>query len=53
MNISLSTAKKAFRLFSHKHVDKALVRANVLKWLAAMEKLGDNHILAKKIERKS
>lgn len=54
MNTSkFSTAKKAFKLFSHEGVDKAIVRANVVKFIAAMEYLGPKHLLATKIQRKN
>lgn len=48
-----STVKKAFLLFTNDNADKALIRANVKRWLAAMMYLGDKHILAIPVQRKT
>lgn len=53
MNITLSTAKRAYKLFSHEGVAKATIRHNVAQWCRSMSLLGEHHILAKQIQRKA
>ena len=52
MNVSLSQAKKAVRLFSHEGVDKRTIRHNVTAYLRSMALLGNKHILAIPVQRK-
>lgn len=49
MNVSLTQAKKAVRLFSHEGVDKNIVLHNVKAYLAAINYMGEKYILAKPI----
>lgn len=49
---TLTKVKRAYRLFSNEYSDKALVRANVIKYLAALEYLGNRWILATPVQRK-
>ena len=53
MNISISTVKKAIKLYSHPHVDKELARINIRKYLQALCYLGKRHILATPVQRLS
>jgi hypothetical protein len=50
---TLSQIKKAFRLYKNAGTDKAIIRHNVRNWLRAMELLGDSHILATFVPRKT
>lgn len=52
LQMTLSTVKRAYRLFSHEHADKNTIRANVVKYLAARQYLGDKHVLATFVQRK-
>jgi hypothetical protein len=42
---SFSMLKKAIKLYRGRGVPKSIYRANAIKWLRAMESLGDKHAL--------
>lgn len=43
--------KRAIRLWNVPNVPREINRANARKWVAAVERLGDRWLLARKVER--